>query len=387
MSAPQRLPSGRWRIRWVDANGERQSATFATKDLARTELRRLEVRTDEDKISRKRLGLAGVLTVAQAGERFLANRKRGPQDTERRFLSRGETYTDHFEMHIKPHIGHVKLCELTAEVLRDWIDKLVATKTHRRGEDNETARTLSASTIRGIITTLRQIAKASNVKLDVMMPDSLRQKRRRHRPKALQCIEDVHALLRGCERVPWFKIAAAIACYAGARLGEIASLRWRHIGEQTITIALSWEGPLKARYEDDEDAARVVPLDPELAEVLKAWRAVTNGGADDHVVLVGGRRPLQEKSDDMAALTRAACKRAGLAPLTFHSLRATYATIAASQNLPIGSLQALLGHADMKTTAVYIRPESTRAALDPRARIGGGHKMDTTPDRPAALPN
>ncbi|HEX2687281.1 MAG TPA: tyrosine-type recombinase/integrase [Kofleriaceae bacterium] len=73
----------------------------------------------------------------------------------------------------------------------------------------------------------------------------------------------------------------------------------------------------------------------------------------------------------MAAKTRAACKRAGLAPLTFHSLRATYATLTADAGLPIGKLSALLGHADAATTAIYIRPESSRAAADPRAILGG----------------
>jgi hypothetical protein len=34
-------------------------------------------------------------------------------------------------------------------------------------------------------------------------------------------------------------------------------------------------------------------------------------------------------------------------------------------------LSALLGHADAATTAIYIRPESSRAAVDPRAILGG----------------
>lgn len=120
------------------------------------------------------------------------------------------------------------------------------------------------------------------------------------------------------------------------------------------------------RYEDDEDAARVLPLGPELAGILATWRAVVRGGPDERVVLVDGVRPLREGDDDMAAKTRAACKRAGLAPLTFHSLRATYATLTADAGLPIGKLSALLGHADAATTAIYIRPESARAAADPR---------------------
>ena len=372
MSKPTKRKTKRgyvWRIRWIDVDGNRKSANFATNELARAELRRREQQAEDDAARRERMG-TGAMTVTEAAEKFLANRKPDPNNTERRFKERGNTHRRNFDVHIKPHIGHIKLVDLVPRVLREWVDKLAATKTARPGEKNESGRTLSAATIRGVVVTLRQIAKANDVPLVVMLGDSLKQKRRRSRPKALQCIEDVHALLAAC-RDPWFKVAAAIACYCGARLGEVASLRWRHVGDDRITIALSWEGPLKARYEDDEEAARVVALDAELATILTAWRAVTKGGPDDHVVLVGGKCPLREGHDDVAQKTRSACKRAGLTPLTFHSLRASYATLAAGQGLPMSSLQVLLGHADAATTSIYIRPESQRAMLDPRARIGG----------------
>ncbi|MEJ7597791.1 MAG: site-specific integrase [Kofleriaceae bacterium] len=368
MSKPYKLPSGSWQIKWLDANGKRCSKTVATYELARTELRRIEVGTDEAKIRRERLG-TGAMTVAEAAERFFAMLKRSPSDTERRFLSRKKSHTSHYNLHIKPHLEKVPLCDLSPAVLRRWIEALAVTRTQRPGEKkNEGGRTLAASSIRTAVSTLRQIAKASDVPLQVTLSDSLRQKRRRSRPRALQCIEDVRALIDACTD-PWFRVAVALACYSGARLGEIASLRWRHIGDQTITIARSWEGPLKARYEDDEQGARVVPLDPELAAILAAWRNATQGGPDDRIVLVGGTRPMREGHEDMAAKTQSACKRAGLTPLTFHALRASFATIVADHGLPVSSLQVLMGHADVRTTGIYMRPESSRAALDPRARL------------------
>ena len=369
MSKPRKLASGRWQIRWFDGAGTRQSRTFATHDLARTALRRLEVAAEEDSERRERLG-AGALTVREAFAAFMARRKPDPGNTLRRFERRGRANQRTYDLHIEPHLGDVRLCDLTPRVLREWLDKLAVTRTARPGEKNETGSTLSASTIRHVLVTLRQLAKDNDAKIEIPQVNSLRQKRRKTRPRALQSIEDVRALLGVC-RDGWFRVACALACHVGARLGEIASLRWRHIGTETITIALSWEGPLKARYEDDEDAARVLPLGAELAAELTAWRAVTRGGPDDHVVLVDGVRPLRESYDDMAAKTRSACKRAGLEPLTFHSLRATYATLTADAGLPITKLSALLGHADAATTAIYIRPESSRAAVDPRAILGG----------------
>lgn len=389
MAKPQKIKNSdgsiSWRIRFANADGKRVSRTFATFDLARSELRRLEVQADEDRVRRERLG-GGAETVARAGAAFLASYRQRSEDTERRFKKRKAAHESAFRDHIEPHLGDVALCDLTPAVLRKWIEELAAKRTARRGEKNGEGRTLSASRIRAVIVTLRQIAEANNIALVVPLGESFRQKRRTTRPRALQSVEDVHALLASC-RDPWFKVAAAIACYCGARLGEVASLRWRHIGSDTVTLEISWEGPLKARYEDDEDdAARVVPLSPELAAILDAWRRVTGGGPDDHVVLVGGKRPLREGHDDMAQKTRSACKRAGIRPLKFHELRASFATLTGDQGLPLTKLQALMGHADATTTAIYLRAESEHAALDPRA-ILGGRRVDADSDPAPGLLN
>lgn len=373
MAKPQKLPSGQWRIRYINADGKRVSATFATFDLSRSELRRLEVDADETRTRRKR-DPALAMTVAQAYEHHKAT-DRTAGGTGRRFDRKWKRIDQHWRDHIEPHLASVLLADLTPSRLKAWIGVLAETKTGRPGEKNEAGRTLSAGSVRAVVVTLRQIAKACDVPLQVLLPGSMKQRARRSRPRAFQCIEDVRAFLRGC-RDPWFKVAAALACYAGARLGEVASIRWRHLGKvgnlATLTIAASWEGPLKARYETGDEAARVVPLHPELAALLAAWRKLTNGGDDDHVVLVDGKRPLCEATDtDMARRTRRACKRAAVTELAFHELRASYATIAANLGVPLALLQAALGHADIATTAIYVRPDSAHAALDPRLLLGG----------------
>lgn len=98
----------------------------------------------------------------------------------------------------------------------------------------------------------------------------------------------------------------------------------------------------------------------------------TLGGPDEPVVLVGGVRPLRKGYDDRAGKTRWACKRAGLAPLTFHSLRATYATLIADAGLPIGKLSALLGHSDSDDgdlRPARVRSGSNGPSRDSRSRV------------------
>ncbi len=368
MSKPYKLPSGAWRIRYFDADGKRQSLRFETYDLARSELRRLEVATDETKALRAR-DPELAFTVAQAFARYKAQNKRQPGETQRRFGKRWHRLDQHYRDHIEPHLADVLLVDLTNRRIRDWLSILAETKCARPGAKG---RTLSAATITGVVTSLASAVKANDVPFQAMLPKSMRVKKRTTRPRAFQTIEEVRAFLRAAGREPWFKVAAAIACYAGARAGEVASLAWASIGTETIDISRSWGGPLKARYENGEDAARTVPLDPDLAEILAAWRKLTNGGPNDLVVLVDGTRPLEEDRDTyLAKWTRRICKDAKVTPITFHELRASFATITADQGLPVTRLSALLGHSNVATTARYIRPESTHAAQDPRARIGG----------------
>ncbi len=390
MAKPQKIKnsdgSTSWRIRFADPDGKRVSRTFASYDLAKSELRRLEVQTDETRAIRDR-DPSLALTVADAYARHRTTNKRATGETERRFANRWRRLDTHYRVHIEPHVGTVLLADLTPRRLREWVSDLSAKKTARRGEKNAKGHTLSAGTIRAVVTSLSQIVKANDVPFQMLLPASMKQKQKRSRPKAFQSIADVRAFLQAAGREPWFKVAAAIACHAGLRLGEVASLRWCSIGTDTIAVTSSWGGPLKARYEDDEDdGARVVPLDGELAAILGAWREVTHGADGDLVVLVDGVRPLRELFDDMALKTRSACKRAKVTELTFHQLRASYATIAADQGLPVTRLSSLMGHADIATTAIYIRPESSHAVTDPRARIGG-RPMDDGPQATAAILN
>ena len=52
MSKPQKLPSGMWRVRWLDDTGKRRSETFRTHDAARAALRRHELEVDEIRAGR-----------------------------------------------------------------------------------------------------------------------------------------------------------------------------------------------------------------------------------------------------------------------------------------------------------------------------------------------
>lgn len=388
MAKPQRLPSGRWRIRWVDVYGKRRSETYKTMDAARAALRRRETEIDDVRAGRKDAGSEETFrgtAESLLAERTAAARRASPAD-RRRIEERIATYRSHLEHHLLPAVGDLRLFEITDDVIGRLIRALAEKPTARPGEKNEDGRTLSASTIRHALVVLRLTMRHGKRPISITLPRELRQEkqRARTRPKYIRTAEEIVRYLDAC-RPDWFRIASALAIYAGLRRGEVASLRWRHVDFEkgSIRAELSWEGPCKS------NEARTVPMPAELADMLRRWRMAGGGAADRQVVLVDGR-PMEERNNPCAVLTRAACRRAAVEEVTFHSLRATFASHAANAGLPISQLRALLGHGDIGTTAIYVRTDSEIAAQDTRARLSfqraaatvitlpaGGHAVDT----------
>lgn len=365
MSKPRRLPSGSWRIQWVDHAGKRQSATFGNLDAARAALRRRGTEIDDIKSGRKDPG--SDRTFAEVAESFLESRKRGPDP--RRVAARLSAYRSHLDTHLLPIVGALPMYAIGPDAVDRLIASLVDKPTGRPGEKNAEGRKLAPSTIRNVITAFRLVMKHARRPVVVELPKGLKQDKAhaRKRPTAIGVASDVSKYLDAC-RPEWFRITSALAIYSGLRRGEIASLRWSAIDadEGTIAVMASWSGKPK------NDQARTVPLPPELAGLLRRWRLATGASGDGFVVVRPGTdgrdRPLQER-DELAGLARRTCTRAGIEPVTFHALRATFGTHAADAGMPIGQLRAILGHANITTTAIYLRSDSAVAAVDPRARL------------------
>lgn len=72
--------------------------------------------------------------------------------------------------------------------------------------------------------------------------------------------------------------------------------------------------------------------------------------------------PYQHRKDLMAML----CKRAGVRHFGFHALRHFGASILERANVPIGSIQRILGHENRSTTEIYLHSigEAEREAME-----------------------
>jgi len=130
------------------------------------------------------------------------------------------------------------------------------------------------------------------------------------------------------------KAIVTLAADTGCRIGELASLTWRGVGAETITVT-GKTGP------------RTVPMSPLARERL-------TGLGDDEYVWVGRRGPLSRSGLEQVvrrALARAGFQTPKAGP---HLLRHTFATLYIKGGGDIFTLQRILGHASVQSTQVYV---------------------------------
>lgn len=147
---------------------------------------------------------------------------------------------------------------------------------------------------------------------------------------------------------------------------RIAELRRLHLGSLVGSDARGWRlrvepesGPASSAEPTKGYREREIPLAPVSAKVVKAFLAAS----------VGARGvPVSERQ--CCRYLHAACKAAKVPRCGLHDLRRAFATEAHRAGVPLSTLAAWLGHADVRTTERYIsayRSDREIVAPVPRA--------------------
>jgi integrase len=183
--------------------------------------------------------------------------------------------------------------------------------------------------------------------------------------------EEVHALVRSAasEQDAALFLTAA---FTGLRRGELVALRWRDVDFERSAVRVAGSYANGKLTTPKSGHGRVVPMVPEVAEVLARLGQRTESVEDDDLVFPGeiGRYL------DGSALRRrfvGACARAGLRPIRFHDLRHTFGTLAVRGAESIVELQNWLGHAEVRTTMRYTH---YREQQDAAARLAAAFRTD-----------
>jgi integrase len=325
---------GKWRIRWTDANGVRQSQVYKTYDEAELALEQNQLRSKEI-----RRGLRDASprprTFAQASGDWLEVKAwKASLKNDKSML----------RCHLLPAFGERMLHEITTHEVGCFSNRLKA----------------APKTIGNILTLFISI-------LNYAVENGwLAKAPRVHKPpislltadfRYLKTEEEIARLLAAARRRGENAYALyATAIYTGMRLGELAGLDWRNVDlvRRLITVSKSHTGPTKNRK------TRHVPILDVLYPILKAWHARRctklvfpnkkgeRLGSSPHIsqealhaMLADAAFPLVEHQGKEKRY------------IVFHDLRHTFASHWMMRGGTLFKLQCILGHGSPQMTMRY----------------------------------
>jgi integrase len=156
---------------------------------------------------------------------------------------------------------------------------------------------------------------------------------------------------------PVLRILILAAATTGLRQSELLGLRWRDVDwtVQRVRVRSAFvRGAHSTDGKSELSTRRSVPMADRLAGELDRWSRRTVYGDENDLVFAHPQtgRPLDRSK--VTKRFKAACTAAGVRPVRFHDLRHTFGTRLAATGQPIRSIQEFLGHADVKTTQIYM---------------------------------
>jgi len=177
--------------------------------------------------------------------------------------------------------------------------------------------------------------------------------RREKKLPVVLSIEEVQRFLSAIES-PKHRAMLVTAYAAGLRLSEVAHLQVQDIDSKRMVIRIRQSKGHKDRY---------VMLSPRLLELLRRyWEA-----ARPTTWLFSGRSgdgPISSRG--VAWACQQARDKAGLSKnVTVRSLRHTFATHLLEAGRDVRTIQLLMGHASLRTTALYMHVASTTIRSTP----------------------
>jgi integrase/recombinase XerC len=161
-------------------------------------------------------------------------------------------------------------------------------------------------------------------------------------------IRAVERYARGTDRVRDLAIVLTLR-HTGLRVGELVALTRADVRLEQRA------GELRVRGKGNKE--RIVPLNHEVRQALAAWLAVRAERTDsnDHEeIFLGQRGPLS--AHGVEVLVTKYARRAGLPTLRPHTLRHSFAKHLLDAGEDLVTVQTLLGHSNLNTTARYTKP-------------------------------
>jgi integrase len=300
-------------------------------------------------------------------------------------------YADWLRLYIEPHIGSIKLRDLTVNRVQRWHGQLLAgeprTARLRAAEGTQViTRALAPKTVQEAHTLLVGA-------LDAALADGMIAKNVARLAGGVLVEETPPVIwseadLRRFEREARGERLYAlwhVAAWSGLRIGELLALRWQDV-DLTTGMLRVWRN--RSETADRQPVIvertktrtiRYVELPPECVAVLKEHRAAQNTRRlasgrfwiDEGLVFANDRGGMRNYNGVRQALARL-CKRLGLPVVSPHKLRHTHGSLLGAAGASQREIADRLGHSSLQTTERYVHGVAgrQREALDRvRARL------------------
>jgi integrase len=332
---------GKWRIRWTDHSGVRQSAVFPTRREAKQALQLVE-----SDVQRVKLGLL----PAPPPSKSFADLADYWHEFKLPSIASWKTQRSHLSLHLVPFFGDMPLRLISVEEVRRFSVHIK----HRRG-GRKGGKPLSDKTVHHVLTTLTTMLNEA-VELGWLLRAPRIPKPRLQSAdfQFLQSLEEIASLVYAArEELDGTEALYATAAYSGLRAGELAGLRVSRVDleRRLITVAASYDKPTKSRR------VRHVPILDSLLPLLRRWLLQVEGP----LVFPNTAENMRQPSDRIFQETFHRClHRAGLPRMRFHDLRHTFASHWVLRGGDLFKLQKILGHSNPQMTMRYahLKPEA-----------------------------
>lgn len=143
---------------------------------------------------------------------------------------------------------------------------------------------------------------------------------------------------------PVIHAACATICFTGLRVSELCNLKFEDINFDRNEIYV-----ICGKGKKD----RVIPMNKEIRQILITYvTKYRNKESDNFFSTINSGKLTHQYLNECIHVY---ASKAGLNPkLSAHCLRHSFASALVAQNCPISVLQRLLGHADLKSSSIYL---------------------------------
>jgi integrase len=235
--------------------------------------------------------------------------------------------------HLEPHFGRLRLDEIGAEHVARYKAAKLKAAYNRKSITNHLA------VLRKMLAVALEWGRLDH------MPVVKWQLRAPPPPFDFLTFDEAARLVEGADGM-WHTMVV-VALRTGLRHGELLALRWQDV--DLVAGRLMVRQALSAKRIDTPKNGRTreVPLSDETIRALKAHRHLRG-----EFVFCDGAGKLLTRDACKWPLW-AACKRAGLRLIGWHTLRHTFASHLVMRGAPLKAVQELLGHSDITMTMRY----------------------------------